>query len=138
MSYGPAPEADNVAKAWLDDHGKDFGVFIDGKWVKPEGRKKYLTKNPATGEDLAWTTQAEKADVDLAVKAAEKAYQSWSKTSPHVRARHLYSIARHIQKHMRLFNVVESLDNGKTIRETRDADIPTVVRHFYHHAGWPS
>nr|XP_022292443.1 aldehyde dehydrogenase family 16 member A1-like [Crassostrea virginica] len=136
MSYGPAPEADNVAKAWLEDHGKDFGLFIDGKWVKPDGRKKYLTKNPATGEELAWTTQAEKADVDLAVNAAERAYKSWSKTSPHVRARHLYSIARHIQKHMRLFNVIESMDNGKTIRETRDADIPTVVRHFYHHAGW--
>ncbi|KAK3096828.1 hypothetical protein FSP39_003725 [Pinctada imbricata] len=136
MSYGPAPEADNVVKAWLDDHNRAFGHFINGEWVKPEGRKTYQTKNPATGEVLASTIQGEQEDVDMAVKAAEKAYQSWSKTLPHVRARHLYSIARHIQKHMRLFSVVEAMDNGKTFRETRDADVPIVVRHFYHHAGW--
>ncbi|XP_060065469.1 aldehyde dehydrogenase family 16 member A1-like isoform X1 [Ylistrum balloti] len=136
MSYGPAPESDNVVKAWLDDHDKAFGLFIDGKWVKPEGRKTYTTKNPATGEALATTIQAEKQDVDLAVKSAKKAYASWSNTSPHVRARYMYSIARHIQKHMRLMSVLESMDNGKTFRETRDADVPIVVRHFYHYAGW--
>ncbi|KAK3608447.1 hypothetical protein CHS0354_035451 [Potamilus streckersoni] len=136
LDYGPAPEADNVAKAWLDDHGKSFGHFIDGKWVKPEGRKTYETKNPATGEVLATTIQGVKEDVDMAVKSARRAYESWNKTPPHVRARHLYSVSRHIQKHMRLVSVVETMDNGKPIRETRDADIPIVVRHFYHHAGW--
>ena len=137
MDYGPAPEADNVVKAWLNDHDKgEFGLFIDGKWVKPDGRKTYQTKNPATGETLALTIQGEQEDVDMAVKSSKKAYESWSKTPNHVRARHLYSIARHIQKHMRLFSVVEAMDNGKTFRETRDADIPIVVRHFYHHAGW--
>ncbi|KAL3881230.1 hypothetical protein ACJMK2_027686 [Sinanodonta woodiana] len=136
LDYGPAPEADNVAKAWLDDHGKSFGHFIDGKWVKPEGRKTYETKNPATGEVLATTIQGVKEDVDMAVKSARRAYESWNKTPPHVRARHLYSVARHIQKHMRLVSVIETMDNGKPIRETRDADIPIVVRHFYHHAGW--
>lgn len=136
MSYGPAPEADNVAQAWLDDHNRSFGHFIGGKWVKPEGRKTYQTKNPATGQVLASTIQGEKDDVDLAVKTARKAYESWSKTPPHVRARHMYSIARHVQKHQRLVSVVEAMDNGKPIRETRDADVPIVVRHFYHHAGW--
>ncbi|XP_052089947.1 aldehyde dehydrogenase family 16 member A1-like [Mytilus californianus] len=137
MEYGPAPEADNVVKAWLNDHDNgEFGLFIDGKWVKPDGRKTYQTKNPATGEPLATTIQGEQEDVDLAVSSAKKAYETWSKTPNHVRARHLYSIARHIQKHMRLFSVVEAMDNGKTFRETRDADIPIVVRHFYHHAGW--
>ncbi|OWF47483.1 aldehyde dehydrogenase family 16 member A1-like [Mizuhopecten yessoensis] len=136
MSYGPAPESDNVVKAWLDDHDKAFGLFIDGKWVKPEGRKTYATKNPATGEVLATTIQAEKQDVDLAVQSSKKAYASWSKLSPHVRARYMYSIARHIQKHMRLMSVLEAMDNGKTFRETKDADVPIVVRHFYHYAGW--
>ncbi|ESO93323.1 hypothetical protein LOTGIDRAFT_216152 [Lottia gigantea] len=137
LNYGPAPEADNVAKAWLEDHGRDFGHFIAGKWYKPsDERKKYETKSPSTGEVLTATIQGNSEDVDLAVKAARKAFQSWSTLSPHVRARHLYSIARHVQKHQRLVSVIESMDNGKPIRETRDADIPLVVRHFYHHAGW--
>lgn len=136
LSYGPAPEADNVAQAWLDDHGRNFGHFIDGKWVKPEGRKTYATKNPSTGQTLATTLQGTQEDVNLAVKSARKAYESWSKTSPHVRARYMYSVARHIQKHQRLMTVIESMDNGKPFRESRDADIPTVVRHWYHHAGW--
>ena len=76
-------------------------------------------------------------DVDLAVQSARTAYDSWSKLPGHVRARHLYSIARHIQKHARLISVLESMDNGKTIRETRDCDIPLVARHLYHHAGKP-
>ena len=74
-------------------------------------------------------------DVEVAVKAARKAYNSWSTLPGHVRARHLYSIARHIQKHARLVSVLESMDNGKSIRESRDCDIPLVIRHLYHHAG---
>ncbi|XP_067674449.1 aldehyde dehydrogenase family 16 member A1-like [Haliotis asinina] len=136
LSYGPAPEADNVAKAWLDDHKREFGHFINGKWHKPEGRKYYQTKSPATGEILASTIQGEEADVECAVRAARNALDDWRDAPPHVRARHLYSIARHVQKHQRLLSVMEAMDNGKPIRETRDADIPTVVRHFYHHAGW--
>ncbi|ELT96808.1 hypothetical protein CAPTEDRAFT_177352 [Capitella teleta] len=136
MSYGPAPEAKNVVDAWLDDHDRKFGHFINNKWVHPEGRKTYTTKCPATGEDLAATVQGEQEDVDLAVSAAKTAYSSWSKTSGHYRARILYSIARHCQKHMRLLSVLESMDNGKPFRESRDADVPIIVRHFYHHAGW--
>ena len=74
-------------------------------------------------------------DVDLAMTSARKAYETWSQLPGHVRARHMYSIARHVQKHARLISVLESLDNGKSIRESRDCDIPLVARHFYHHAG---
>lgn len=85
---------------------------------------------------LASTIQGTKDDLDIAVQSARTAYESWSSLSGHARARYIYSIARHVQKHMRLISVVESLDNGKPIRETRDYDIPIVVRHLYHHAGW--
>ncbi|KAK2163921.1 hypothetical protein LSH36_72g06038 [Paralvinella palmiformis] len=136
MSYGPAPEASNVVQAWLDDHDHRFGHFINNKWIHPEGRKTYETKNPATGQLLASTLQGTDEDVNQAVAAAKSSFDSWSKTPGHVRSRILYSIARHIQKHQRLFTVLESMDNGKPCRESRDADIPTVVRHFYHHAGW--
>lgn len=88
------------------------------------------------GVVLASTTQGEQKDVDQAVAAAKEAFQSWSKTSGHVRARHIYSIARHVQKHARLIAVLESMDNGKPIRETRDCDVPNVARHLYHYAGW--
>ena len=88
------------------------------------------------GEKLASTVQGEKEDIDQAVAAAKEAFKDWSKLAPHKRARHLYSIARHVQKHMRLIAVLESLDNGKSIRETRDADTQIVARHLYHHAGW--
>ncbi|KAF6037910.1 aldh16a1 [Bugula neritina] len=136
MSYGPAPEADNVVQAWLEDKKRAFGHFIDGKYHQPAGRKVYEVKNPANGKVLCTTMRGESEDVELAVKAARKAHTTWSKLAPHVRARHIYSIARHVQKHARLFSVLESMDNGKTFRETRDADIPIVVRHFYHYAGW--
>ena len=88
------------------------------------------------GEKLASTMQGEKEDIDNAVTAAREAFKSWSKLPGHVRARYLYSIARHVQKHARLIAVLESLDNGKPIRETRDADVQIVARHLYHHAGW--
>eukprot|EP00794_Sanderia_malayensis_P012705 gene12705-14010_t len=136
LDYGPAPESGEIAKNWIASHGDALGHFINGKWVKPEGRKKYDSYSPATGEKIASTIQGEAEDIDLAVAAAREAFKTWSKLSCHARARHLYSIARHVQKHMRLIAVLESLDNGKSIRETRDADVPIVVRHLYHHAGW--
>ena len=89
-----------------------------------------------TGEKLASTMQGEQEDIDRAVGAAREAFKSWSKLPGHVRARYLYSIARHVQKHARLLAVLESMDNGKPIRETRDADVQIVARHLYHHAGW--
>ncbi len=136
MDYGPAPEAPDAAYAWLDDHKRKFGLFINNRWVEPGAGSYYQTANPATGEPLAETAQAGQPDVDAAVAAAREAFPSWSKTPGHVRARHLYSLARHLQKHHRLLAVIESLDNGKPIRESRDIDVPLVFRHFYYYAGW--
>jgi aldehyde dehydrogenase (NAD+) len=136
MTYGPAPEATDAATAWLDEHDRKFGLFIDGHWADPKSKKYYETSAPASGAALAQVADAGKSDVDAAVKAARAAFTTWSKTPGHVRARYLYAIARHIQKHSRLFAVLESLDNGKPIRESRDIDIPLVARHFYYHAGW--
>jgi len=136
MEYGPAPESDKIAQNWLDDHNRKFGLFINNEWVHPEGRKTYETKSPATGAVLSATTQGNSEDVDKAVSAAREAHNKWSKLTGNERAKHLYSISRHVQKHARLVAVVEALDNGKSIRETRDADTAVVVRHLYHHAGW--
>ena len=137
LEYGPAPESPDVAYAWLDDHGRKFGHFVNNKWHTPKGdRNYYTTKAPATGEELAQTIQGNQEDVDMAVAAAKEAQVSWAALPPHARARHLYSLARHVQKHARLIAVVEALDIGKTIRETRDADVPIVARWLYHYAGW--
>ncbi|MEZ4701175.1 MAG: aldehyde dehydrogenase family protein [Rhodothermales bacterium] len=135
MEYGPAPEASDVASAWLDDHGRSFGLFINGKSVQPASKKSIEVRNPATGALLAHVADASAADIDAAVKAARKAQKGWARLSGHERAKQLYAIAREIQKHARLLAVVESMDNGKPIRESRDIDIPLVGRHFYYHAG---
>ncbi len=134
MEYGPAPEADAPARAWLAAHRAVFGHFIGGAWTK--AGKTFETFDPSTGSPLARVTQGTPKDVAAAVAAARKAYPAWSRLTPHARARHLYALARMVQKHARLFAVLETLDNGKPIRETRDVDVPLVARHFYHHAGW--
>ena len=137
MEYGPAPESDAPAVEWLERHGRRFDHFVDGGWRKPEGGAYFDTNNPGRGNaKLAEIAQGSDADVDAAVKAAAKAQPAWAKLGGHGRARFLYAIARHVQKHSRLFSVLESLDNGKPIRESRDVDIPLVARHFYRHAGW--
>jgi aldehyde dehydrogenase (NAD+) len=135
MEYGPAPEAAAPGLAWIQEHSP-FGLFINNQWVKPASGQYMESINPATGKPLAQIASADSADVDAAVAAARAAFETWSKTPGHVRARYMYAIARHIQKHSRLLAVLESLDNGKPIRETRDIDIPLVARHFYYHAGW--
>jgi aldehyde dehydrogenase (NAD+) len=140
LPYGPAPEADGPALAWLNAHKPDANslptmpLFIGGEWQT--GASHFETVNPATGDPLALLSQADSGQVAAAVAAAQKAFPLWAGLSGHARARYLYAIARGIQKHSRLFAVLESLDNGKPIRETRDLDIPLVARHFYHHAGW--
>ena len=134
MEYGPAPEADTPARAWLAAHHATFGHFIGGRWTTPG--KTFETRDPSTGAKLARVSQGTSKDVDVAVAAARKAYPAWSRLSGHERAKHLYALARMVQKHSRLFAVLETLDNGKPIRETRDIDVPLVARHFYHHAGW--
>jgi aldehyde dehydrogenase (NAD+) len=134
MDYGPAPESDAEVRAWLATHKSSFGHFIGGSFVP--GAKQIDTNEPATGKLLARIADGSKKDIDAAVSAARKAQGPWEKLGGHARARHLYALARMLQRHARLFAVLESLDNGKPIRETRDLDVPLAVRHFYHHAGW--
>ncbi|WP_295395240.1 aldehyde dehydrogenase family protein [Meiothermus sp.] len=136
LPYGPAPEAAQPALDWLKAHEGRFRLFIGGKWRDPAQPEWFATHNPANGQPLAEVAQAGAADVDEAVKAARKALAGWQQTPGHLRARYLYALARQVQKHARLFAVLETLDNGKPIRETRDIDIPLVARHFYYHAGW--
>jgi aldehyde dehydrogenase (NAD+) len=136
LEYGPAPEAAKPALDWIAEHDGKFGIFINGKWRDPSSKEWFDSINPSNNKKLARVAQASKKDVDDAVKAARAAFKGWSSTPGHIRARYLYAIARQVQKHSRLFAVLETMDNGKPIRETRDIDIPLVARHFYHHAGW--
>lgn len=137
LEYGPCPESDSGIKQWIAAHeGGKFGLFINNKWVYPEGRKYLDSIAPADKTKIASTLDATDEDVNTAVAAAKAAFPSWSALSGHERAKHLYSIARHVQKHARLLSVLEALDNGKPFRETKNADVPLVARHFYHHAGW--
>lgn len=134
MDYGPSPESDAAAQAWLERHRRRFGHVIGGRRVA--GRRHFASLDPATGRELAQVAQATPAQVEQAVQAAEAAWPAWQAQGGHGRARHLYALARTLHKHARLLAVLETLDNGKPIRETRDLDIPLAVRHFYHHAGW--
>jgi aldehyde dehydrogenase (NAD+) len=136
MEYGPAPEDSKEAVAWLERHGRRFGLFIDGAWQAPATGEYFDTLDPSNGEKLAGIAQGGAADVDAAVRAARGAAAKWRALTPHVRARYLYALARLVQKHSRLLAVLETMDNGKPIRESRDIDIPLVARHFYYHAGW--
>ena len=136
MEYGPAPEVRSQADAWLDAHKSTFRLFIGGKWQAAKSGANFATHNPADGKKLATLSQAGQADVNAAVKAARSAQAQWVALGGHGRARYLYALARLVQKHSRLLAVLETLDNGKTVRETRDIDVPLVARHFYHHAGW--
>jgi aldehyde dehydrogenase (NAD+) len=133
MSYGPAPESAAEALAWIAAHQGQFGQFIDGRMTAPA--RLFATQNPATGADLAQVSNGDAADIDAAVKSAATAQRKWAAMAPHARAKIIYALARMVQKHARLFAVLECLDNGKPIRETRDIDIPLVARHFYYHAG---
>jgi aldehyde dehydrogenase (NAD+) len=136
MEYGPAPEEAKEALAWLDHHQRRFGHFINGAWATPSTGKYFDTADPSTGEKLASVAEGSAADIDAAVKAARAAFPGWQSLRPHARARYLYALARQVQKHSRRLAVLETMDNGKPIRESRDLDIPLVARHFYHHAGW--
>src|SRR5271155_3862838 len=136
MEYGPAPEDPKEARAWLERHGHRFGHFINGEWQAPATGEYFDTVDPSNGEKLASVAQGSSADIDSAVHAARAAFPKWRALTPHVRARYLYAVARLVQKHSRLLSVLETMDNGKPIRESRDIDIPLVARHFYYHAGW--
>src|SRR6266478_1839846 len=136
MEYGPAPEDPREALAWLDRHARKLGHFIGGSFRPPAEGVYFDTLDPSTGEPLAAVAQGSATDIDAAVKAARGALAEWQSLTPHARARYLYALARQVQKHSRRLAVLETMDNGKPIRESRDLDIPLVARHFYHHAGW--
>ncbi len=137
LDYGPAPESEAKAREWLKAHEGKFSHSINGAWQLPRQGKYFSTINPSrSSEVLAEVALGTKEDVDAAIEAASAAFPRWSGMSGHQRARYLYAIARAIARHARVFAVLESLDNGKPIRETRDIDIPVVIRHFYYHAGW--
>ena len=136
MEYGPAPEDSKEAEAWLERHGRHFGLFIGGAWQAPAAGEYFDTVDPSNGEKLAAVAQSGAADIDAAVRAARAASPKWRALTPHARARYLYALARLVQKYSRLLAVLETMDNGKPIRESRDIDIPLVARHFYYHAGW--
>ncbi|ABL71964.1 aldehyde dehydrogenase family protein [Paracoccus denitrificans] len=133
MEYGPAPEDASAVRDWLRERGS-FGHFIAGRFTRPGVT--FASRDPSTGDELAQVTQGTARDVMKAVRAARRAQRGWGAMPGHDRARFLYAIARTIQKRERFLSVLESLDNGKPIRESRDIDVPLVVRHFYHHAGW--
>jgi aldehyde dehydrogenase (NAD+) len=136
MEWGAAPEDPREVVTWLDGHARKFGHFIGGEWRKPAEGKYFDSADPATGDVLASVAQGSSADVDAAVAAARGAFGGWQKIGGHARVRYLYALARLVQKHSRRLAVLETMDNGKPIRESRDLDIPLVARHFYHHAGW--
>ena len=136
MDYGPAPESPDQAAQWLQDRDNTLLHFIGGEWQGPDSGVYFETHNPASGDLLAKVADGNEVDVSNAVAAAADALEGWVAIGGHGRARFLYAIARHLQKNSRLFSVLESMDNGKPIRESRDVDVPLVARHFYYHAGW--
>ena len=136
MEYGAAPEDPKEALAWLERHHRRFEEFIGGAWVKPASGEYMTTSDPSSGDAIAEIAKGSADDVEAAVAAARKAQPAWQALSGHERARYLYALARQVQKHSRRLSVLETMDNGKPIRESRDIDIPLVARHFYHHAGW--
>lgn len=131
FEYAPAPESTAIV-----DIKTSYGLFINGKFVNSKDGSRYKTINPATEEVLSEIVQAGKKDVDLAVKAARSAYSKWSKLPGSTRGKYLYRIARILQERSREFAVLESINNGKPIRESRDVDMPLVAAHFFHYAGW--
>ena len=136
MDYGVAPEGNEHVVIWLDSHQHSFKHFINGQFVPSADGAQFEVLAPATGERLAMVAQGGKVEIDAAVAAARRAYKSWSTLPGNARARYLYALARLLQKRERFFSVLESMNNGKPIRESRDIDIPLAARHFYHHAGW--
>ncbi len=132
MEFGPAPENTDDAREWLRKSSCRFGHLINGEWIRSDSLE---TQNPATGEPLAHISVGGAAEVDTAVEAATEALPKWQAIGSNARARHLYALARIMQKRSRLFAVIETMDNGKPIRESRDIDIPLAIRHFYFHAG---
>ena len=136
ISYGPAPEESEEVFKWIQELKKPNYHFINGKFTKSSSSKNIDIINPATNKKISKLSIASKKDINIAVISAKKAHTNWSKFKSFNRSRYLYALARLIQKNSRFLSVLETIDNGKPIRETRDIDIPLVARHFYYHAGW--
>ncbi|WP_416696217.1 aldehyde dehydrogenase family protein [Candidatus Pseudothioglobus sp. Uisw_050_01] len=136
LDYSEALESDKEAHEWLKLNDHRFGQLINGKFISNKKSKLIASLNPSNGKLLANIEIASSEQLDLAVEAARKAQPSWELLGGHGRAKILYALARLLQKHSRLISVLETLDNGKPIRESRDIDIPLAIRHFYYHAGW--
>lgn len=130
-AYAPAPESSGHIR--LEER---YGLFIGGEFTAPKSKKYFKTVNPATEEVIAEVADGDAKDVDRAVKAARKAFEGWSKLSPIERSKYIYRIARIIQERAREFAVIESMDGGKPIRESRDVDVPLAAAHFFYYAGW--
>ena len=136
LDYSEALESSSEAQKWLEENGRRFGQFINGKFVNQKDANLIASLDPSNGDLLANIEVASSTQLDNAVKAARKAQPDWQSLGGHGRAKVLYALARLLQKNSRLIAVLETLDNGKPIRESRDIDIPLAIRHFYHHAGW--
>jgi aldehyde dehydrogenase (NAD+) len=131
FEYAPAPEATDHVKI-----ASRYDLFIGGKFVRPHSKRRFPTVNPATEEVLAEVAEADEADVDRAVTAADDAFRSWSALSPARRSRFIFRISRLIQERARELAVVETMDGGKPIKESRDVDVPLAAAHFFYYAGW--
>lgn len=132
FEYAPAPESASIVEI-----KSEYGLYINGKFQAAKANKSFETINPATGKPLARVAFASHADVDKAVNSATEAYKKiWSKMPASERGKYLYRIARILQERSREFAVLETMDNGKPIRETRDVDVPLAAGHFFYHAGW--
>ena len=136
LDYSEALESSSEAQKWLEDNGRRFGQFINGKFISQKDAEIIASLDPSNGDLLANIEIASDSQLNTAVKAARQAQTNWQALGGHGRAKVLYALARLIQKNARLIAVLETLDNGKPIRESRDIDIPLAIRHFYHHAGW--
>jgi len=136
MDYAPAPESRVEAEKWLSARRLDRALFIGGKWRAAKAGKTFDVREPATGKLLARVSEADTDDIEAAIAAARRALPGWQASGGYARARLLYAIGRAMQRRARLFAVLESIDNGKPIRESRDIDVPLAIRHFIHHAGW--
>ena len=136
LEYSEAFESSKEAQEWLEKNSRRFGQLINGQFVSNNDSDLIASLDPSNGELLANIEIANSQQLDSAVSSARKAQPAWENLGGHKRAKVLYALARLIQKHSRLISVLESLDNGKPIRESRDIDIPLAIRHFYYHAGW--
>src|SRR5262245_19236360 len=131
-TYAPAPEARDIVSI-----RERYGLFVGGEWIEPRSGEWFQTADPASEEPLAEVAAAGKEDVDLAVRTARSALEDgWSERPASERAKYLFRIARILQERSREFAVLESLDGGKPIRESRDVDVPLAAAHFFYYAGW--